>query len=94
MQMLQNTMKVLFKHFFAYRDCFLLTNLCLLYIFHSKKGNRNAGWTHFIPILYVALLKFSEALLYTKRRYERSGQSKKKKAEVFNHILCACNQCK
>lgn len=74
--------------------CWLFSfNLCLLYFFSQpKKETENAVWTHFIPILYVALLKFSEALLYTKIQYKSIVQSRK--TEVFNHILCACNQCK
>lgn len=63
-----------------------------IFFFTAYKETENAVWTHFIPILYVAFLKFSEALLYTKIQYKSMGQSRK--TEVFNHILCACNQCK
>lgn len=77
--------------------CILFSfNLCLLYFFSQpKKETENAVWTHFIPILYVALLKFSEALLYSKIQYKSMGQSRKTKFSIiyFVHVTSVNNKC-
>lgn len=95
MLMLQNTMKVLLKHYFAYVDCFLLT--CVFYIFfHSQKRKQRTLYGHISFQFYTlpcwSLVKLCCILNYNIKVWVNQGKLKFS-IIYFVHVTSVNNKC-
>lgn len=95
MLMLQNTVKVLLKHYFAYVDCFLLT--CVFYIFfHSQKRKQRTLYGHISFQFYTlpcwSLVKLCCILKYNIKVWINQGKLKFS-IIYFVHVTSVNNKC-
>lgn len=95
MLMLQNTVKVLLKHYFAYVDCSLLT--CVFYIFfHSQKRKQRTLYGHisfqFYTLPFWSLVKLCCILKYNTKVWVNQGKLKFS-IIYFVHVTSVNHKC-
>lgn len=95
MLILQNAVKVLLKHYFAYVDCFLLT--CVIYIFfHSQKRKQRTLYGHISFQCYTlpcwSLVKLCCILKYKTKVWVNQGKHKFS-IIYFVHVTSVNNKC-